>query len=542
MLKIRNLTLSLCLLSGFFLINTGVNAQNISSNISFLKENLNFLASDSLKGRYPGTVEDSVAAYYIANKMEKMGLVPLIGDSYVVPFYLSLNRSAAEGSYIKLNNNHLIKEKDYSISPLSPTVFIKGQVSLDTTGNSVNNKDLIALIHSSKDSINFKITPLIEKGFSAVMFYDSSTFTPYNNLKGSQSAIPVVMISADYAQYLSNNPSAFCEINSITQINLAKTYNVAGITPGNKGKYILAGAHYDHLGIGGKGSGSMSPNLNEVHPGADDNASGVSAILEIGRLFSGDFKIDQNSSQYDIAISAFGAEEKGLIGSAILADSLLKLNNLPTLMINLDMVGRLKDNKLQAGGAGTFNGAESILAQSNKGHGFDLIITKEGMGPSDHSSFYSKKVPVLYFTTGVHKEYHTPADSSSYINFTGLKSVTDYVVSVVNSIKSWSSIPEYSYIEQPASAMETTNFKVTLGVIPDFTYEKGDGFKIGPVSEGRPAHKADMKEGDIITKIGEKKINNIYDYMSSLGDFKKGQKVEIAIIRDGVKSIKVITF
>lgn len=546
-IKLRNILFFVFVL---FLNNVRVGAQNSRSNVFTIKENLKFLSSDSLKGREPGTAEDSIAAYYIADKMKQMGLVPLIGDSFVVPFYLTLNRKVESNSYVKIDDKELIRDKDYSISPLSPKILLTGLISSDTSKVVNREKNVIALIYSPKDSINFKITPLIEKGFSAVLFYSKGPFDSYTNLKGSQSTVPVIMISEHYAEYLKNSSYIDCEINSNTQNVVAKTYNVAGITPGNKGKYIMAGAHYDHLGMGGKNSGSMDPNLYKFHPGADDNASGVSAILEIGRLANIEsVEVDNQdrdaigkhaSYQYDIAICAFGAEEKGLVGSAIVVDTLLKLNKLPALMINLDMVGRLKDNKLQAGGAGTFLGADSLLVESNSAAGFELIVTKEGMGPSDHSSFYSKKIPVLYFTTGVHRQYHTPADSASLINFEGLKSITDYVANIIHSINKSSFTPVYSYVAQQANTNERTNLKVTLGIIPDFTYEKGDGFRIGPVSSGRPAYDAGLKEGDLIVRMGEKKINNIYDYMSSLGELVKGQNIKITIIREGVELIKVV--
>lgn len=521
---------------------TPAHSQNYESNIEFLKESLNYLASDSLKGRHPGTVEDSLAAYYIAGKMEEMGLVPLIGDSFVTPFNLSLHRQVLNSSYVKLNDKELVKDRDYSISPLSPKIYLEGKLSLDTAVIPNKEQNTIILIHSSRDSINFKITPLIEKGFSAILFYDNSSFTPYTDLKGSLNAVPVIMISAEVATNLKSGGSVLCEINSDTESVIARTYNVAGITPGNREKYILAGAHYDHLGMGGENSGSRVPTAHKVHPGADDNASGVSAILEIGRVLN--LYLTESSSkdnyEYEIAISAFGAEEKGLVGSAIFSDTLSKLNKLPALMINFDMVGRLKENKLQAGGAGTFTGADSLLNESNSLSKFDLIITKDGMGPSDHSSFYSKKTPVLYFTSGVHKEYHTPSDMPELINFEGLKSITDYVVNIINSINLSSFQVVYNYVEQKPSTHKRANFKVTLGIIPDFTYEEGDGFRIGPVSQGRPAHKAGLKEGDLITKIGSKKINNIYDYMSSLGDLKEGQEVEIVITREGEELVIVV--
>lgn len=535
-------SLFLVVISLSLFVATPAHSQDYESNIELLKESLNYLASDSLKGRHPGTVEDSLAAYYIAGKMEEMGLVPLIGDSFVTPFNLTLHRQVLNSSYVKLNDKELVKDRDYSISPLSPKIYIEGKLSLDTAVVPNKEQNAIVLIHSSKDSINFKITPLIEKGFSAILFYDNSSFTPYTDLKGSLNAVPVIMISAELATNLKNGGSVFCQINSDTESVIARTYNVAGITPGNREKYILAGAHYDHIGMGGENSGSRVPTAHKVHPGADDNASGVSAILEFGRVLN--LYLTESSSkdnyEYEIAISAFGAEEKGIVGSTIFSDTLSKLNKLPALMINFDMVGRLKEKKLQVGGAGTFTGADSLLNESNSLSQFDLIITKDGMGPSDHSSFYSKKTPVLYFTSGVHKEYHTPSDIPEVINFEGLKSITDYVVNIINSINLSSFQVVYNYIEQKPSTHKRANLKVTLGIIPDFTYEEGDGFRIGPVSQGRPAHKAGLKEGDLITKIGSKKINNIYDYMSSLGDLKEGQEVEIVITREGEELVIVV--
>ncbi|MDP3436816.1 MAG: PDZ domain-containing protein, partial [Bacteroidales bacterium] len=152
----------------------------------------------------------------------------------------------------------------------------------------------------------------------------------------------------------------------------------------------------------------------------------------------------------------------------------------------------------------------------------------------DHASFYTKEVPVLYFTTGVHKEYHTPSDDFDLINFAGLKMVTDIISDIVYNISEKGFVPVYQKSEAPVSSARSS-FKVTLGVIPDFTYEKGDGFRVGSVSDGRPAQRAGMKEGDIIISMNSKKINNIYDYMSALGELKQGSKAQVIIKRDSTE-------
>ena len=195
------------------------------------------------------------------------------------------------------------------------------------------------------------------------------------------------------------------------------------------------------------------------------------------------------------------------------------------------MVGRLSEERLQVGGVGTFLMADSIVNMSNSKFQFILSLTKDGYGPSDHASFYTAGVPVLYFTTGVHKQYHTPFDDVDLINFPGLAKVSDFVTTVVKYIATSSKIPEYQKVAAPSSPGRAS-FKITLGLIPDFTYEKGDGFRVGSVTDGKPAQKGGMLTGDIITSINSKNVSNIYDYMARLGELKVGEKVEIKLMRD----------
>jgi hypothetical protein len=362
--------------------------------------------------------------------------------------------------------------------------------------------------------------------------------TPTKSIRSSGVSIPVVCISKELASFIISGKNLICHIDSRVNIVKGRSFNVLAIKPGtDKKRYILAGAHYDHLGLGGKGSGSMYKNEGEIHNGADDNGSGVVSVIELGRILAARIDGDSGSDHsYGIAIAAFGAEEIGLIGSRIVADTLTSLNLLPLLMINLDMVGRMNDKRVQAGGTGTFLGADSILTSVNKEYNLNLTLTKDGYGPSDHASFYTKGVPVLYFTTGVHKEYHTPFDDIDLIKFDGLKMITDFISDMVFNISKSGFVPVYQKSDAPVSNARRS-FKVTLGVIPDFTYEKGDGFRVGSVTDGRPAQKAGMKEGDIIINMNSKKINNIYDYMTALGELKQGSKTQVVIKRDSQEII-----
>jgi hypothetical protein len=511
-------------------------AQDLKASTDSLKKTVFTLASESFKGRFPGTYEDSLTATYIAGKLSQAGLIPLVGDSYLIPFEITLYREVCENSSVNIGGRELVAGEEFAVNPLSPVAFVKGEVVDATNMEMAQGK--IAFLEISRDSVVYKVTELKERGFEALLFYDStSSSISFGKLNGAGFPLPVLSVSSGVASELIGKSGTKVTVSTNTRVVKTKTYNIAGITPGEKKNYTLAGAHYDHLGFGGTGSGSVRPGEDKIHPGADDNASGVSSVLEVARLLAAN-KFGDNSEK-GFAVAAFGAEERGLIGSALLADTLMKLGRLPSLMINLDMVGRLRDNKLQAGGVGTFGEADSLLKAINGDFGFDLVTTKAGSGPSDHSSFNSKKIPVLYFTTGVHSEYHTPADSAALVNVEGLAKVTDFIAAIIRHSANPTFNPQYIQLEE-SSMPARSSFKVTLGIIPDFTYDKGDGFRIGPVSDGRPAQKAGLMEGDIIVEMGGRKIANIYDYMSALGQIKKGEIVEICFIRAGSqKSVKI---
>jgi C-terminal processing protease CtpA/Prc len=200
-------------------------------------------------------------------------------------------------------------------------------------------------------------------------------------------------------------------------------------------------------------------------------------------------------------------------------------------MINLDMVGRLVESRLQIGGIGTFAEASDVVNKSNEKYNFTLSLVQDGYGPSDHASFYNEGVPVLYLTTGVHQQYHTPDDDIELINFEGLGIISEYIASVVSNISS-KEVPKYIGTEAPPT-MSQASLKVTLGVIPDFTYEKGDGFRVGAISSGKPAERGGMLTGDIIKKMNDRKISNIYEYMGMLGELSKGEILTLEIDRKG---------
>jgi hypothetical protein len=371
------------------------------------------------------------------------------------------------------------------------------------------------------------VSNLRDRGALGILFFSNEELNLSSKIESSATSIPVVQISRAASikmeKFIGRKVSLIADVKVVKGIS----YNVVmHLDQSEKKEFILLGAHYDHLGMGGQGSGSMRPKEIKIHNGADDNASGVALMLEAGRILAS----KRDDFKRDVVLVAFGGEERGLLGSNIIADTLKKMNLNPLVMFNLDMVGRLVDNKLQVGGVGTFAQADSIISEVNKSYNFSLSKTKDGYGPSDHSSFYTREVPVLYFTTGVHPQYHTPDDDINLINFTGLAKITEFISNLAIEVLSCNQLPKYIKLAAPVTQTRS-NFKVTLGLIPDFTYEEGDGFRTGSVSEGKPAQKGGMLSGDIIIAINSKKVSNIYDYMSRLGELKKGDKIVVQVRR-----------
>jgi len=282
--------------------------------------------------------------------------------------------------------------------------------------------------------------------------------------------------------------------------------------------------------MGGPGSGSLRPDTLAIHPGADDNASGVAAAMETARLL-----VRQSCRRKlgkDIIFAAFGAEEKGTLGSAKLADTLDQLGLLPSFMINLDMVGRLRDSVLQVSGTATFEGADSLLYRCLDESAPLVLKTSEGgYGPSDHSVFYRLRVPVLFISTGAQTDYHTPFDSPDKINYNGMAAIVSYVTTVAGEIVREDYVPLYRETAQPESSMERAAFKVSLGVIPDFTYE-GEGFCAGTIIKGRPSDEAGMQDGDVVVQINDRPVKDINEYMDILGELEEGQRIRIIVRRN----------
>ena len=324
------------------------------------------------------------------------------------------------------------------------------------------------------------------------------------------------------------------------------THNIIAVVPGKdkhlRNEYIVVGSHYDHLGMGGQGSGSRRPDTLGVHPGADDNASGDAVVLELARHFK------KARSPRSIIFMFFGAEEQGLVGSKKFLEWMKQENNqrknLPNnikgivAMVNLDMVGRMRDHALSVSGTGTSSGFKTMAEQVAEQKNLHVTCVPDGYGPSDQASFVAADIPVLFLTTGGHMEYHTPADVPSTLNYDGMQETLEFTQELVTRLASMPETPDF--INVPGSnTMKHAKFKVTLGLMPDVMGASSKpGLRADIVVAGKPAHNAGIRSGDIIQEIDGKPVKDIEEYMQRLSELQAGTTIPVKVLRGE----EIITF
>ena len=320
----------------------------------------------------------------------------------------------------------------------------------------------------------------------------------------------------------------------------APAKNVLAVLPGHGSladETVIVGAHYDHVGMGGAGSGSLAPWTTDVHNGADDNASGTAALLEVARMLNG----QQNSNSRRIVFMAFTGEERGLLGSEYYIDHPVFPLEKTVAMVNMDMVGRLNENKLVVYGTGTSTGFDPLIDRLNKKYAFDLKKDPAGEGPSDHAVFYRRKIPVFHFFTGSHNDYHRPSDDVEKINVPGMRRVAEMVAEVVNHLATESDRPDYLVVKSRAVIPRTDRPRPSLGTIPDYTANV-EGCRLESVRDDGPAARGGLKSGDIVTKIGEHRVGSVEDYDQVLRKFRPGDLVKITVKRDDKTMEFEVTF
>ena len=557
-----------------------------------LEAHINYLSSDELMGRMPGTEGDIKSAEYIRDVLESWGLKPAVEDG-LQRFEIVASVEAGENNKLIIEGTPVSQEKLMPFafsesSELNAEVVFAGygfDIQSDTLNwNDYDNVDItgkwVMILRADPEvdnpSSNFaeisadrdKVMMAKDKGAGGVLMVSGEKLDAgdeFEPLKRGEysTGLPVFRIKREIANLIlgAANPSVSdleeelnenyeprsfeidCSIEGKVELMEKKvtTQNVLMILPGVdstlKNEYLIIGGHFDHLGKGGPGSSSRAVDTIAIHYGADDNASGVAAMLEIAEKFAG-----EGNNARSIIFAGFAAEELGLLGSKYLAEHMPVETNRINAMINLDMVGRLKENKtLQVGGVGTARDLKKIITSFSDTGLVKLTVSEEGYGPSDHSSFYGKDIPVLFFTTGAHLDYHTPYDTPDKINYEGLVIVSDLVYDI--SAELAGNNDKLAFME---AGPKTTTSRVmrqrgvTLGIMPDFAGNIKNGLRADFVTPGRPADLGGMKKGDIIVAINGKPINNIQDYMFRLSKLEHGQTIQVEVLRDDKKELLLI--
>ena len=315
--------------------------------------------------------------------------------------------------------------------------------------------------------------------------------------------------------------------------------NVVGFLDNGASRTLIIGAHYDHLGMGLQ-AGSLEPNpQGKLHNGADDNASGVAGVLELARVFAN----NQIKEKHNLLFICFSGEELGLNGSRFYANNpTIDIANIDA-MLNMDMIGRFEPTKgLTIGGLATSPAWNKIVNAATQSMGVKFRADSAGTGGSDHTSFYVKNLPVLFFFTGVHSDYHKTSDDIDKINFEGEAQILNLVADIIKRTDDINEKLQFrQYTDPHAATSARMSFKVTMGLLLDYSFD-GPGIKVDGVVANRPAEKAGIKAGDTILTLGGFKIGNVQEYMEALGKFEKGQTVDAHLIRDQKIETAKVTF
>jgi hypothetical protein len=555
---------------------------------------IEYLSSDSLKGRMTGSAGDSLAAEYIKSELASYGLKPLTGDGFQ-RFKVTKRVIPGKGNSLSINGISYTPEKDFMPFAFSSNSGLESEVIFAGYGFNINGDSLkwndykgidvkgkwVMILRADPETDNTK-SPFIpfsgdrdkallakDMGAAGVLMVSGPAFDPQDTFESLNSGdfsvdIPVLRIKKEVADIIlskskttiaalekklneTKKPFGFSTkvtINGKSEIirETSNSRNVVMILPGEdkqlKNEYIILGAHFDHIGMGGPGSPSRTPDTTGIHHGADDNASGVAMMLELAEKFA----MTKGSHKKSIICISFSGEEEGLLGSKHFTDApgidLSKVN----AMVNLDMVGRLKEtNNLQIFGVGTATGLKDLIYSKSDTTVIKLTLLDEGYGPSDHSSFYLKNIPVLYYSTGAHLDTHTPSDTYDMINYNGMVKISDLIFSVAEELSSSTARLQF---KESGPKVETVRYGrrkgVTLGILPDYAGVVKNGLRADAIDPGKPAALGGMQKGDIIIFINGKSVNNIYDYMSRMGQLKHGQTISVEVLRNDKKVVLLI--
>lgn len=508
---------------------------------SNLLKHVQYLADDKLEGRRTGTAGELLAMEYIIGYYKTLSIEPKGSNGFVQEFEINEGLQLDAQNEFKINGHPLELQEEYFPMAFSARIASKGKPALALSeAGQPWFKDLKELLEENKQNPHFDIEETIKKlakeaaakKATAFIIYNSGTQVDnvqFNKNDNSQLLpIPVIYVKpAAVKKYFSDlSASLQIELQVSLSSKIRKARNIIAYINNNASNTVVLGAHYDHLGYG-EDKNALDA-VHAVHNGADDNASGTAALLELARKLK-----NQSPKANNYSLMHFSGEELGLMGSKYWLEN-PTIQTSANYMINMDMVGRYDTaRKLTIGGYGTSPVWGNMVPELAKNLAFKL--DSAGTGPSDHASFYRKDIPVLFFFTGSHPDYHKSTDDWDKINYQGITEIVQLIYKIVESADSKGKLDFTKTREQQMG--RSTRFTVSLGVIPDYGYT-GTGMRIDGASAGKLAEKIGLKAGDVLLQLGDYKFVDVNSYMQSLSKFKKGDKTRL-IYKRGTEEISV---
>ena len=497
------------------------------AEINSIKNIIGFLADDKLEGRRTGSNGEKLAYEFIIKKFTEAGLhAKGNNNDYLQEFEVKDGKAINKQTSLLINQQPLKLDSFYF--PLAYSANIE-MLEIAASDESIVYYNTAPVIEQNKSNPHFDLKEDIYNAAKKTQTENKKLFIIYNSSneltdditfepKDKAELLKIPVIYYTKKEKLAGKITLTISISEKTRYG----HNVAGYID-NKAPYtIILGAHYDHLGYGEDHNSLYAGSSPMIHNGADDNASGVAALLVLSKWLK-----SSGLKKYNYAFLAFSGEELGLYGSKYFTEhstvDLTKVN----YMLNMDMLGRLNDSThgLTIGGYGTSPAWADIVHKDDTY--FKIKTDSSGTGPSDHTSFYKKDIPVLYFFTGSHSDYHKPSDDADKINYEGEAKVISYIKQVLTTTDKMDKI---GFLKTKDPVSTKSSFKVTLGIMPDYTYD-GDGVRVDAVIDNRPAQKAGIKTGDVIFQLGEHGFNDIQTYMQALNKFSKGEATKVKLRR-----------
>ena len=510
-----------------------------------LRTHVNYLADDQLEGRLTGSKGEALAAQYIIRQYEQLGIPAKGSKGYEQVFDINEGKQIDAATTLRVDDKILTVQKDYFPLPYSPNTQVKGKPAMILSEKGQPwFYDVKELLEEQKNNPHFDLEAAIKKhtetvvakGATALFVYNSSAMTDnilFNkNDRSSLLPVPVVYITKEGRKKYFSDEEASMDIALTVALSEKKRTgrNIVALIDNKAAHTVIIGAHYDHLGYGE--DKTALDTFHAIHNGADDNASGTAALLELARLLKEKAPVNNN-----YLFIHFSGEELGLLGSKYwLENPTISIN--PNYMINMDMVGRYDTaHKLTIGGYGT----SPVWGEVWKNMKTTLItrFDSTGSGPSDHASFYRANIPVQFFFTGSHPDYHKVSDDADKINYTAQRDIVKLIYELITQTDTKGKLA-FTKTKEPQMG-QSRRFTVSLGVIPDYGYS-GTGMRIDGVTPGKTGEKIGLKAGDVLIQLGEYKFTDVMSYMQALGGFKTGDKTKLRIKRGNDEMVFDVEF